>query len=90
MEVTVRIPDEIARRLPADREVSRQILEAFAAEAYRDNSLTLLDVSELLGLGRVETEDFLGRHGVPLSDLTEADLDREAALFDAAAQRKNR
>jgi hypothetical protein len=41
----------------------------------------------MLGLSRVETEDFLGRRHVPLSESTEADLDREAALFEAASRR---
>jgi len=35
----------------------------------------------MLGLSRVETEDFLGRHDVPQAGIDEADLDREAALF---------
>jgi len=38
----------------------------------------------MLGLSRVETEDFLGRHHVPLAVVDQADLDREAALFDKA------
>jgi hypothetical protein len=40
----------------------------------------------MLGFSRSETEDFLGRHSVPLANITEADLDREASLFDAASQ----
>jgi hypothetical protein len=36
----------------------------------------------MLGFSRVETEDFLGRHHVPLAVIGEADLDREAALFE--------
>ena len=41
----------------------------------------------MLGLSRVETEDFLGRHHVPLSEINEADLDREAAVFEAGSRR---
>ncbi len=52
--------------------------------------LTLFQVSEMLGLSRVETEDFLGHHHVPLSPLGEADLDREAATFEAASRRRTR
>jgi predicted HTH domain antitoxin len=83
MEITLRIPDEVAKRLSADGvDVSRRALEAIALEGYRDQTLTLYQVSEMLGLSRVETEDFLGRHRVPLSVIGEADLDREAALFE--------
>jgi predicted HTH domain antitoxin len=88
MEVTLHIPDEIAKRLSAPgADVSRRALEAIALEGYREQALTLYQVSELLGLSRVETEDFLGRHQVPLAAISEADLDREVALFEAASRR---
>ena len=90
MEVTLHIPDEIAKRLAAGGDVSRRALEAVALEGYRDQTLTLYQVSEMLGLSRVQTEDFLGQHHVPLAVINEADLDREAALFEAASPRKLR
>ena len=91
MDVTLRIPDDVARRLAAaGGDVSRRALEALALEGYRDHSLTLLLVSEMLGLSRIETEDFLGQHHVPLSIIEEADLDREAAIFEAASRRHSR
>ena len=91
MEVTLRIPDEIAKRLSAaGGDVSRCALEALALEGYREQTLTLLQISEMLGLSRVETEDFLGQHHVPLAVIEETDLDREAAVFEAASRRKPR
>lgn len=91
MEVTLHIPDDVAKRLEtAGGDVSRRVLEAFALEGYREQTLTLFHVSEMLGLSRVETEDFLGRHHIPLAVVDEADLDREAALFDAASRRSPR
>ena len=85
MEVTLHIPDDVARRLSTDgRDVSRQALEALAVQGYRDRTLTLYQLSEMLGLSRVEAEDFLGRHQVPLSAMETSDLDREASVFDAA------
>jgi predicted HTH domain antitoxin len=91
MEVTLHIPDEIAKRLAAaGGDVSRRALEAIALEGYRDQTLTLFQVSEMLGLSRIETEDFLGRHQVPLAVIGETDLDREAALFEAASRRNPR
>src|SRR5215469_5323963 len=65
-------------------------IEAIALEGYRDQTLTLYQVSEMLGFSRVETEDFLGQHHVPLAVINEADLDREAALFEAASRRNPR
>jgi len=89
MEVTLHIPDDIAKRLSAaGGDVSRRALEAIALEGYRDQTLTLYQVSEMLGLSRVQTEDFLGARHAPLSAIGEADLDREAALFEAAIHSK--
>ena len=42
MEVTLHIPDDIAKRLSAaGGDVSRRALEAIALEGYRDQTLTL-------------------------------------------------
>lgn len=91
MEVILHIPDDVAKRLAAaGGDVSRRALEALALEGYREQALTLLQVSEMLGLSRVETEDFLGRHRVPLATMEAADLDREAAVFEAASRRPPR
>jgi predicted HTH domain antitoxin len=91
MEITLHIPDDIAKRLSAaGADVSRRALEAVALEGYREQTLTLYQVSEMLGLSRVETEDFLGQHHVPLAVIGAADLDREATLFEAASPRKPR
>lgn len=91
MEITLRIPDDVAKRLSAaGGDVSRRALEALAIEGYRDQTLTLYEISEMLGLSRVETEDFLGRHQVPLAVIDEAALDREAALFEAASRHSPR
>jgi predicted HTH domain antitoxin len=91
MEVTLHIPDEVAKRLAgAGGDLSRRALEALALEGYREQTLTLYQVSEMLGLSRVETEDFLGQHQVPLADIEEVDLNREAALCDAAFRRQPR
>lgn len=89
MEVILRIPDDVAQQLSASGgDVSRRALEALALECYRDQTLTLYQVSELLGLSRIETEDFFGQHHFPLSVIEEADLDREAALYEAASHRR--
>jgi len=91
MEVTFRIPDDVAKQLGVEgADGSRRALEALALQGYREQTLTLYQVSEMLGLSRVETEDFLGQRRVPLSPIGEADLDREAALFDQAARRRSR
>ncbi|MFZ3332044.1 MAG: UPF0175 family protein [Candidatus Acidiferrales bacterium] len=87
MEVILHIPDDVAKRLAAaGGDVSRRALEALALEGYRERALTLFQVSEMLGLSRVETEDFLGRHHVVLATIGAAQLDREASVFDATSR----
>lgn len=91
MDVTLHIPDHVAERFgAAEGDISRRILEALALEGYRDQTLTLYQVSEMLSLSRIETEDFLGRHQIPLSVIGEADLDREAVIFEAPSRRRTR
>ncbi len=91
MEVTLNIPDDLAEKLAVgSRDLSRKALEALALEGYRERSLTLYQLSELLGFSRVEAEDFLGQHDVPLASIQESDLDRESRLFDAVSRHHNR
>ena len=67
MQMTLEIPEEIARSLPgAGREsgaASRAVMECFAVEAYRRALLSAQQVGELLKhSSRWETEDFLAAH----------------------------
>jgi len=89
--VILNIPDEVAKQLvPEGGDLSRRALEALAIEGFRKQIIGLYQISQMLGLSRIEAEDFLGRNQVPLADITPADLDREAALFEAAARRQSR
>jgi predicted HTH domain antitoxin len=91
MEVILQIPDDVAKQLaPEGEDLSRRALEALAIEGYRKQTLGLYQISQMLGLTRIEAEDFLGRNQVPLADLTAADLDRDAAAVEAAFRRRNR
>jgi hypothetical protein len=72
------IPDEIAAQLTSPgQEISRAALEALALEAYRRAALTQLQVGHLLGLSRIQTEDFLAQH-IDVYDYEPAELKREA------------
>jgi hypothetical protein len=50
----------------------------------RPNSYPLPDFGDV---GPGQSRDFLGRRHVPLSEVSEADLDREAAVFEAGSRR---
>ena len=82
MEVTIHIPDELARSLgQGGGDLSRRMLEALAIDGYRQGSLTQLQVGQLLGLSRIETEGLLAQH-VALYDYDPAELDREARALE--------
>ncbi len=57
--------------------ISRTALEALALEGFRRGTLTQLQVGHLLGLSRIQTEDFLAQH-VDLYDYEPSELQREA------------
>ncbi|MGB2623414.1 MAG: UPF0175 family protein [Candidatus Acidiferrum sp.] len=90
MEVTLHIPDDVARQLaPESGDLSRRALEVLAIDGFRKQIIGLYEISQMLGLTRIEAEDFLGRNQVPLADLTVEDLDREMAINEAAYRRRN-
>jgi predicted HTH domain antitoxin len=76
MQITVELPDDIASHPDGGREA----LEALAVEAYRSRTMTQFQAGRLLGLSRIQTEDFLARH-VDLYDYSTAELEAEADLL---------
>jgi hypothetical protein len=63
-EITLRIPDELARLLGATGEIERRALEALALEEYKIGHLTKLELRRLLGFGTSKALDkFLRVHG---------------------------
>jgi predicted HTH domain antitoxin len=87
MEVTLHIPDDVARCLgQSGGDLSRQALEALAVDGYRRGSLTQLQVGRLLGRSRIETENLLARH-VDLYDYDPLELDREAGALEKFSER---
>lgn len=81
MQITVELPDDIARRFGADEpELSRAALEALAVEGVRSGKLSPAQAGRLLGFAtRMQVDGFLKAHSVflPLAvDDVERDADR--------------
>ena len=76
MQITVELPDG----LPRHPDPGRESLEAFLIEAYRSRKLTQFQAGRLLGLSRIQTEDFLARH-VDLCGYSMEELEAEADLL---------
>ncbi|MGA2249868.1 UPF0175 family protein [Terracidiphilus sp.] len=82
MQITVQLPDDIAKRSNGAREA----LEAFAIEAYRSSALTPYQTRILLGFGtRYELEGFLKEHEVWEHAYSLEDLEEDRAGFERDA-----
>jgi predicted HTH domain antitoxin len=65
MEITVQLPDDMARQMiPAGHDPARTALEDMAVEAYRAHRLTEHQLANLLGMGRYELDGFLKQREV--------------------------
>lgn len=82
MNVTVEIPDDLAPRLGAGGDLSREALEALAAEAYRRERITKPELQRLLGIETGYALDgFLKVHGIWI-EYTKEDAAREQRSLD--------
>ena len=81
MEITLIIPDELARHMiPEGLDPARLALEDMAVEAYRAHRLTGSQLRRLLGISsRDELDTFLKARGVWL-DYTVEDFRREGDI----------
>ncbi|HXA55973.1 MAG TPA: UPF0175 family protein [Candidatus Acidoferrum sp.] len=82
MEITLKIPDEIAQRVAPEGEgPARVTLESLALEGYRSEALTESDVRQMLGFStRMTVHAFLKEHGVYLHySMEELEQDLESA-----------
>jgi hypothetical protein len=83
MQVTLELPEDLARRLAADASgLSRAALEALALEGVRSGKLTVAQARRLLGIrSRYEMDGLLKAHGVMLSaTIDDIRRDSETAL----------
>lgn len=79
MQITITLPNNIEERL---REVSpdleREAREALALELFRKEKITHYELSQMLGLDRFETDEFLVSHNEYAQSLTLEDLEGDA------------
>lgn len=73
MQITVELPDDIARHVDPGREA----LEALVIEGYRSDKLTHYQAAQLLGMARFEFDGFLKDHRVYDHAYSIEDLQRD-------------
>ena len=78
MDLTVQIPDDLARNMIADGgDLSRRALEALALEEFKSGHINKPELRRLLGFGtRYELDEFFNAHEV-YDDYTMEDLEQE-------------
>ncbi|MGD0262794.1 MAG: UPF0175 family protein [Verrucomicrobiota bacterium] len=82
MQVTVELPDQVARQWGETPDaVGRHVLEDAAIEGYRAGRLSQRQVGALLGLDYWQTETFLQQRGV-LLNYSAADLEADNVTLD--------
>jgi len=87
MQVTVEMPDQVARQWgETPQAVGRHVMEDAAVEGYRAGRLTQRQVGAMLGLDYWETEAFLQERGVPLN-YSAADLAADNATLETILRR---
>jgi predicted HTH domain antitoxin len=81
MQITVELPEDIARHLAADsQDLPRAAIEALAIDGVRSGKLSTGQARRLLGFStRMQVDGFLKERGVYLP-LTVEDVERDAAL----------
>lgn len=68
MQVTVEMPDQVARQWgETPNAVGRHVMEDAAVEGYRAGRLSQRQVGAMLGLDYWQTEAFLNERAVPLT-----------------------
>ena len=81
--VSFELPSEIARQLErAGANLAAEAKEALAVKLFRDGKLNHLQLSEVLGLDRFETDAVLKRHEVVERSLSFDDLEIERRTLD--------
>lgn len=91
MSVSIEVPDDVRNILESQwGDLSRHLRERMALDGYRQGLLSLAQVRRMLGLAtRWDAQEFLGQRGIAVFDFDPSELDREAALQEAAASRSS-
>lgn len=90
MQITIELPDEYAQRLERDLpNLSRRVLEALVAEAYKAEHFTSSEVGKILGLSRFEVDAFLKQHEAYLHYSIE-DFNQDLETLQQLRERQSR
>ena len=87
VEITIKLPDVLAREFGATPEArSQRLTEDAAIQEYRAGRLSQRQVGEMLGLDYWQTESFLAKQNVALN-YSLGDLQADRATLDQVLSR---
>ena len=85
MAVTFQLPADVERKLRSQTaDLDEEAKQTYALELFRRGKLTHYELSNVLGLDRVETDAFLKRHNVYEGSLTLDDLEADRQTLERA------
>jgi predicted HTH domain antitoxin len=87
MQITLKLPDEIAEGLGRGAEVPRRVLEAIVLQRYLTQEISFGRLAELLGVSRAEAEEFLDRNNARLPYTRDMLLEDRRNLAEAFGTR---
>ena len=73
MEITVKLPDDLAQH----ENPGREALEALAIEGYRSGAFSHYQAAQLIGMGRLQFDGFLKERGVTEHAYSVEDLQQD-------------
>ncbi len=83
LRITLDLPPDVEKKLRADTpDLDADVREAYALELFRRGKLSHVELSQILGLDRFETDAYLKRHRVFEGSLTMEDLNHDAEIVE--------
>jgi len=90
LNVALDLPTELAEKLQRESpNLDAEVTEAYVLELFRRGRLSHYELSQALGLDRLETDAYLNSHHVLEGSLTMADLEADRQTLDRVLGTKN-
>lgn len=83
LAITLDVPKEIEMKLRSEGESLNTVArEALALELYRQERLDFYELSQMLGLDKIQTSELLQRHKIYIGSITMEDLEEQQRMME--------
>jgi len=88
MAITIQLPTDLEKKLRAETpDLDTEARTAYALDLFRRSRLTHAELSQALGLDRVEVDALLKRQGIFENSLTSDEIDSDGQSLERAVKR---